>query len=244
MGSIRGALEHVSSHLPGSALIATDSKSALQALKNSSPTDNRQLLTHIHSILHTLQEEGIHLSFIWIPSHIGIKGNEKADTIAKEAARWPAFDDEIPKSLSIIKQQTSKNIMSARKQDHKQEVDKGSITALWYAQATSLKKIDLSPDLPLDTQKHIHRLHLGYPSPCEIIKDIEPPQCIHCNKITTRPLLHYILECPKTGTLRRNINNIPSLTYPAWRETAARLLANMSIITRIAELVKITPPPK
>ena len=104
--AIRGALEHGSSHQPVSPLIATDSKSALQALKNSSPTENRHLLTHIHSILHTLQEEGIHLSFIWIPSHIGIHGNEKADTIAKEAARRPTIDVELPKNPSIIKQQT------------------------------------------------------------------------------------------------------------------------------------------
>ena len=93
---------------------------------------------------------------------------------------------------------------------------------------TGLETIDILPNLPPNIQKYIHRLRLDYLSPTKLINDIEPPACSHCQKTTSRPLLHYILECPITGKLRRNVNNFPNLTNPASRTTAAVLLAKIS----------------
>ena len=40
--------------------------------------------------LYMLKVRNIHVELCWIPSHIGIKGNEEADEKAKQAAKRPA----------------------------------------------------------------------------------------------------------------------------------------------------------
>lgn len=63
--------------------IFSDSKSSLQALNNS-----RSLESDIFSIQKQAQfiaEKGIHIKFQWVPGHEGVKGNELADELAKQA---------------------------------------------------------------------------------------------------------------------------------------------------------------
>ena len=65
--------------------ILSDSRSALQAIKNRS--DNR--VESIFNILSLIQEFNLHnieILLHWIPSHTGIPGNEHADKAAKDAA--------------------------------------------------------------------------------------------------------------------------------------------------------------
>ena len=77
--------------------VFSDSLSALQAIKNFD-VDNH-LVMHIVGEHSRLQESGKHVGLCWIPSHIGITGNEKADAAAKVAlsqqitySKLPAMD--------------------------------------------------------------------------------------------------------------------------------------------------------
>ncbi|KXJ74657.1 hypothetical protein RP20_CCG013170 [Aedes albopictus] len=58
-------------------LVVTDSASALQAIES---TTNRH--PFIQWIQRALEEGNKDVSFIWVPGHCGIQGNEKADTLA------------------------------------------------------------------------------------------------------------------------------------------------------------------
>jgi ribonuclease HI len=40
-------------------------------------------------MIEKLQDKGIQTSIRWVPSHIGIEGNEKANLLAKKAAKQP-----------------------------------------------------------------------------------------------------------------------------------------------------------
>ncbi|GBO32958.1 hypothetical protein AVEN_57709-1 [Araneus ventricosus] len=46
----------------------------------------------ILSILHFLRKEGFSIIFCWVPSHVGISGNEIADSIAKFASTFLSQD--------------------------------------------------------------------------------------------------------------------------------------------------------
>ena len=58
-------------------IIFSDSLSVLVSLQNKK-LDNPLIINVLHS-LHTLSRAHKTIVFCWIPSHIGIHGNEKAD---------------------------------------------------------------------------------------------------------------------------------------------------------------------
>ena len=68
-------------------LILTDSLSSLLALRSFSP---RHPFVHdILSRLTSLDQAGKSVQFCWVPSHVGIAGNERADVAARRAASAP-----------------------------------------------------------------------------------------------------------------------------------------------------------
>jgi len=64
-------------------LILSDSLSSLQAIQNIH--SDHPLVQRVHLLLHTLTNTLEEITFIWIPSHIGIEGNERIDQAAKQA---------------------------------------------------------------------------------------------------------------------------------------------------------------
>ncbi|XP_045101617.1 uncharacterized protein LOC123498223 [Portunus trituberculatus] len=74
LAAIKGALQHLHTTTAHSALIATDSMAALQALRNPWPQDNVRLLTSIHHLATTLCGRARRITLTWIPGHAGIRG--------------------------------------------------------------------------------------------------------------------------------------------------------------------------
>ena len=69
-------------------VIFTDSLTTLQKLEDGN--DASKEITDIkRKIDFIIRKHGTDISFQWIPSHIGIKGNEKADELAKRGANLP-----------------------------------------------------------------------------------------------------------------------------------------------------------
>jgi hypothetical protein len=74
------------------------------AVENRTPTKNRKTQT----IRKMLDHEGPRITLLWVPSHVGIPGNEKTDQAAKEALdedistteRYPIWRNGWPKSIS------------------------------------------------------------------------------------------------------------------------------------------------
>ena len=75
-------------------VIFTDSKSAIEALKCYNPKNS--LVKEVRYKFHRLYASGFDVEICWIPSHIGIEGNEAADRAAKEAVRKPKAKLKIP----------------------------------------------------------------------------------------------------------------------------------------------------
>ncbi|KAL4112254.1 hypothetical protein QTP88_016075 [Uroleucon formosanum] len=88
------ALNCISSFSYKKFLIASDSMSCLQSLNsfslNSHPSP---LFIGIKSILFSLSQLDFNIQFLWVPSHVGIRGNEYADSLAKSSSNFisPSF---------------------------------------------------------------------------------------------------------------------------------------------------------
>jgi ribonuclease HI len=79
------ALEAAQAYAPPSLLIVTDSLGSLQAIKKADPPDNQLLLQAVHELLDHREAAGQESIFYWAPSHVGIIGNEAADTAAGQS---------------------------------------------------------------------------------------------------------------------------------------------------------------
>ncbi|CAK1592198.1 unnamed protein product [Parnassius mnemosyne] len=87
--AIHEALIYIEAHNLNKSVILTDSKSCLLAIL-SNQFQSKYKIPLILKIKHTLYRchlKGIQVSLAWIPGHSGIKGNETADLMAKNASR-------------------------------------------------------------------------------------------------------------------------------------------------------------
>ena len=98
--ALRQALYELTFAPPAKILFLTDSQSCLQALQGGPERAREQVLCEIWALLQQLCEMGHTVALQWIPSHVGIAGNELADKLAAEG-RSKRFEE--PLSFSCAK---------------------------------------------------------------------------------------------------------------------------------------------
>ena len=242
--AIKQALRNSLDNEQGSITIHTDSRSAMQALSQAKHKENKELLTSIKLLLHLLKEEGRTVTFNWIPSHIDIPGNEKADELAKSTKHIDRVQIHIQPSLQQIKNKIKTTIHGRLAEDINSWINKNSPTALWYKIATQFIPAPIQKITPRATAVTMHRLRLGYKACWEIVENTIK-DCEHCHTETDTPLLHYLLQCPETNTIRGNIQTPDDLT------TRESLLLGANLVKDIIEnyetfdqAIKRLPPPR
>ena len=72
-----------------SVVIFTDSLSSLQSLDSQESESRPNLVRETLALFNELKSQ---VTVVWIPGHSGIKGNDLADRLAKEALDRPAVD--------------------------------------------------------------------------------------------------------------------------------------------------------
>lgn len=78
------ALQWVEEVRPDRVVICTDSLSVIKSIQSMESAREDLLLELNHSLLR-LHRGGIDVQFCWVPAHEGVKGNESADKLAKDA---------------------------------------------------------------------------------------------------------------------------------------------------------------
>lgn len=83
--AILAALQWVEEVQISKVIICSDSSSTLLSLQSLTSNSRQDLINEIHEALFRLNHMGILVAFMWVPAHRGVKGNEAADKLAKQA---------------------------------------------------------------------------------------------------------------------------------------------------------------
>lgn len=88
---------------PRRAVIASDSSSALLSIKNGQSESRQDLIFQIMQSGNNLVKAGVEIVFLWVPAHIGVRGNEMADKLAKDALKKESIDLKVQHSKAEVK---------------------------------------------------------------------------------------------------------------------------------------------
>ena len=207
-------------------VIFSDSLSVLQALNNSSSKNPQiqQLLLKHHEIASSKT-----IIYCWIPSHIGIYGNEKADKKAKESLHLEETVFKIP--FNNFKPFINKYVF-----------DKWQ--TIWNeASFNKLKEIEpivnnhrSSPKLSRREEIVLARLRIGHTriTHSYLFKREDQPYCFGCN--TPFTVKHFLLDYADFAIERRSLfrsNNLKDLFRDVSAGDILSFLKNVNLFNKI-----------
>ena len=199
----------------------------MQALKNKNL--EHPIIREIVQILSYLNEVESQVEFCWIPGHIGIKGNEKADNIAKKIIDHNIYDIKLPFSdfkPRICKYvnslfQTKWNNCLGNKLHEINDIFLPSITM--YSE--NRKEDRILTRLRIGHSRLTHRHYL-------VNEDF--PECIPCDCPMT--IKHILIECIDTAEIRRQYFNCIDLKTLFNSVAGGTILAYLSEINLINQI--------
>ena len=183
----------------GKYLICTDSLSCLKYLKvahEQAPTMARDIVQNIRMI----EETGSCVSLIWIPAHVGVSGNERADQMAKDATK-----KETTENPPLPHIQTTIKIAEKLKEVELEEFRKRSLNL--YLEITEYRYINHEMKHPEKRVADIiFRMRTGHVKTKKMLKRwnmTDSPDCNVCG--VEENLQHIIMECKKYETARSRL---------------------------------------
>ncbi len=177
--------------------IFCDSKSVLQALSSKWDHPYVSIILRSLLLLHTQEKSVI---FCWIPSHVGIDGNERVDAAAKAALAKEITYMKLP--YTDVRQYIGKYVMGLWQLDWDQEVNnklhfiKPNIGD-WSSAYRSVRRDEVL----------LCRLRVGHTrlTHAYLFEKEDPPECDTCHCIVT--VQHILLHCTKYTVFRNELFN-------------------------------------
>ena len=109
MVAILEALQFILLKPPISCVIFSDSLSSIQSL--DSGTETSAIHQEIRYCIYQLWCQGVPVTISWIPSHVGVQGNEVVDKLAKKALSHDSIDYPILKDISELNKTLENNLI-------------------------------------------------------------------------------------------------------------------------------------
>lgn len=197
LSAIEAALNYASLQSPCEITVATDSLSSIQSIEDSQ--SNHPIVLNIYSRLHELQNRGFRIWLCWVPSHVGIQGNELADRAAFTATtNGPIpltplpYRDYYPKIKQKIREKWEEEWVAITN-NKLREVK--TTTKPWITAHSSNRTHEVS----------LCRLRIGHTLYTQqyLMERREQPICEVCN--TPLTVKHILSHCPEYALERERI---------------------------------------
>ena len=178
-------------------VIFTDSLSTLQKLENGMDA-SREIIDIKRNISSIITKHRIEVHLQWVPSHIGLKGNEAADQLAKRGAGLPQPENPVPYETAcrIIKTNLQEEWLN--------NWATGTTARNVYSHMNGPRPKDDLNKLPRREQSTIFQLRTGHIPLNGYLNRIKPqhsPACPLCNE-PVETVQHLLFECRKLIDLR------------------------------------------
>lgn len=207
----------------------SDSLAALEALAARDDNNPSTLL-----FLNQLEELKREIVLVWIPSHMGIKGNEDADTAAK---RGRDIDSEPEKLYSV---QDALEILRKKSLKEREENWKKTENNFLRTIKNEFRRLKLPLSLSRKEERIITRLRLGHTrfTNQHVFHKLEAIPCVFCidhneNENDVRVTVSHILKSckmPEVVESRQKYNvNFDSLSNPDQYENVFDFLRELSL---------------
>jgi ribonuclease HI len=220
--------------------IFTDSQAACGSIAKPGRQSGQDIIRNIlNESDHLTSQYNCHLTIIWIPGHVEIEGNERADTEAKHAALTPATDAKF-KHLPL---------KSCRAQQIK-TMAKEQWTATWTRNketAQHLKRIATKPGVKTGSKLYnclpnrtacaqiaqLRTGHCGLNKYLHRFKKRDDPKC-ECGRVET--VEHFLMECHRYVEQRNELRKSVGLG----RMNVARLLGDINAVKDTVKYIGAT----
>jgi kelch-like protein 2/3 len=188
------ALNIAETHTNDRIMIFSDSMSCLQAIDNCK-FSNPVILTVLEQV-HDLSMQGKTIEFCWLPSHVGIKGNELADAAAKLGLQQ-VIDTGKKIPYSDLKPQIGKFVTSTM-----QEKWTNTVFNKLQPIKPEIGETKFPSNLSRKDEVVLHRARIGhtYATHCYLLKREAAPECVHCQCLLT--VEHILISCPALAQTR------------------------------------------
>jgi hypothetical protein len=184
-----------------SIVVHCDSHAAIQSLQATKKDPTDQQSSDILDLAQKLKAtQNLSLTLHWIPSHIGIPGNEQVDALVKQALSYSQISTSLPPTLGQVKSSIRRYLKlrtTAHFKKRAEEVVTPNSHGIQYAQYLALNP-SLRPQLgfsyPPSVSRTLNRLRLDTDSWC--YTHSHPNRCSYCQDLFSPS--HYLLFCPVT----------------------------------------------
>lgn len=198
------ALLWVESNGEERVVICSDSMAALMVLEGGGGAGARpDILYEILVVLRRLEQHGCSVGFVWVPAHVGVKGNEVADGVAKQALGQHNVEIRIAMGQSEGRCLVNEHMVAK----WQEEWDLETKGRHYYQIQRSVKKKDgVICGKNRRDQTILTRLRLGHCGLAKTLAQIGKHRdglCVHCNKQET--VAHVLLECREYDEARRKL---------------------------------------
>lgn len=223
------ALEWIEEVKPLSVVIFSDSLSGIQGVSNFD--SNNKIICEIQRLYKCLSEQGIFVVLAWVPGHVGIFGNEWADSVAKKAAVRRKEDIPVPIHISEIKSYYKKLMVSEWQNQ-------------WSTSTANLRDVQPTVSLHMNNwqvnremEVQFHQLRMGT---CYFLNNYsfkmnkhQDGLCQVCRR--KDDVKHFLLECTRFTTLRKSLFN--SITSPRHHDMKVLLAGKFPPIKEVIDYV-------